>query len=120
MPNAARPRRLPRLRRLLALATDNWPARGYLTVFAASLPVAFLLPDSAYAMAPVLLTEPLSLAGIVLPVGPGTVEGNGGPAETAALVLSAAWLLVCALVNAAVVGALAHHVRDVRAAERHA
>lgn len=120
MPNDSRPRRLPRLRRLLALATDNWPARGYLAVFAASVPVAFLFPDSVWAMTPLLLTEPLSLLGMVLPVGPGIAEDDAGPA---AVVIASAgmggWLLACALVNAAVIGALARHVCDVRAA-RHA
>lgn len=120
MPNDSRPRRLPRLRRLLALATDNWPARGYLAVFAASVPVAFLFPDSVWAMTPLLLTEPLSLLGMVLPVGPGIAEDGAGPA---AVVIASAgmggWLLACALVNAAAVGALARHVCDVRAA-RHA
>ncbi|GAA4040647.1 hypothetical protein [Streptomyces shaanxiensis] len=119
MPNASHPRRLPRLRRLLALATDNWPARGCLAVFAASVPVSFLFPDSMYATTPLLLTEPLSLLGMVLPAGPGVVEDSGGPAVVVASVVAGVWLLACALVNAAVVGALAHHVRDVRTA-RHA
>jgi hypothetical protein len=118
MPNASRPRRLPRLRRLLALATDNWPARGYLAVFAASVPVAFLFPDSVYATIPLLLTEPLSLLGMVLPIGPG-IEDSGGPAVVLACAVTGVWLLLCALVNAAAVGALAHHVRDLRTA-RHA
>ncbi|MES5824329.1 hypothetical protein [Streptomyces sp. RG80] len=116
MSNGSRPRRLPRLRRLLALATDNWLARGYLGVFAASVPVAFLFPDSTYAMAPVLLTEPLSMMGAVVPFGPGLAEDAGGPAVVVASVVAGAWLLACALVNAAVAGALAHHVRDIRAA----
>ncbi|MEU6380103.1 hypothetical protein [Streptomyces sp. NPDC046909] len=122
MPDATRPRRPrhphrpSRLRRLLGLATDNWPARGYLVVFGASVPVMFLAPDSPVAMLPLLLTEPLSLAGMVLPVGPGSVEDAGGPALVAASVAMGGWLLVCAVVNAAVVGALAHHVRDTRAA----
>lgn len=119
MPNASRPRRLPRRRRLLALATDNWPARGYLAVFAASVPVAVLFPDSVYAMTPLLLTEPLSLLGMVLPVGPGIVEDSGGPAVVVASGVTGVWLLACALVNAAVVGAFAHHVGDLRAT-RHA
>lgn len=119
MSNVSRPGRAGRLRRLLALATDNWAGRGYLAVFAASVPVAFLFPDT-YAMAPMLLTEPLSMLGAVLPFGPGSAEGSGGPAVVAASVGMGAWLLACALVNAAVVGALAHHVRDVRADARHA
>ncbi|MGW1782184.1 SCO4225 family membrane protein [Streptomyces sp. NPDC002143] len=103
MPNASRPRRLPR--RLFALATDNWLARGYLAVFAASVLVMFLFPDSGIAQSSMMLTAPLSFLGAVLPFGPGT-EG-GGVAEASAVVLWAVWLGLCALVNAAVLGALA-------------
>ena len=106
-----------RARRLLALATDNWPARGYLALFAASAGVAFAFPDSALAMAQLLLTAPLSTMAMGLPVGPG-VEG-GGPAQVLAVAFFAVWMLLSALVNAAVLGALTHHVRDSRAA-RHA
>lgn len=120
MSNVSRPGRTGRLRRLLALATDNWAGRGYLAVFAASVPVAFLFPDSVYAMAPMLLTEPLSMLSAAVPFGPGSAEGSGGPAVVAASVGMGAWLLACAVVNAAVLGALAHHVRDVRADARHA
>ena len=120
MSDVSRPGRLVRLRRLLALATDNWGGRGYLAAFAASVPVAFLFPDSAYAMAPVLLTEPLSMLGAVVPFGTGSAEGSGGAAVVAASGGMGAWLLACALVNAAVVGAFDHHVRDVRADVRHA
>ncbi|MFF1447822.1 SCO4225 family membrane protein [Streptomyces sp. NPDC058274] len=114
MPNASRSRRFPRLRQLLALATDNWPARGYLAVFAASVPAAYLLPESGYAAGHLLLTAPLSAVAMVLPFGPGT-EG-GGAAEVLATAFWAGWLLLSALVNAAVLGALAHGVRDHRAA----
>ncbi|OIK01590.1 SCO4225 family membrane protein [Streptomyces colonosanans] len=102
MPTASRPRRIPRL--LLALATDNWLARGYLAVFAVCVLVMFLLPESAYAASPLMLTAPLSLLGVVLPFGPGT-EG-GGAVEVPAIGFWAVWLLLCALVNAAVLGAL--------------
>ncbi|MFF5011362.1 SCO4225 family membrane protein [Streptomyces phaeochromogenes] len=105
MPNASRPRRLPRLRRLLALATDNWPARGYLAVFAASVAAMFLFPDSGFAGSPVLFTAPLSFLSVVLPFGPGTQ--GGGAVEALAVGYWVAWLLLCALVNAAVIGALA-------------
>lgn len=106
-----------RLRRLLALATDNWPARGCLALFAASVGAAFVFPDSLFATAHLLLTAPLSTMAIALPFGPGT-EG-GGPAQVLALAFSAVWLLLSALVNAAALGALTHQVRDSRAA-RHA
>ncbi|MGW0597232.1 SCO4225 family membrane protein [Streptomyces sp. NPDC002776] len=111
MPKDSRPRRL------LALATDSWPARGYLGVCAASLGAAFVFPDSLFASAHLLLTAPLSTMTIALPFGPGT-EG-GGPAQALALSFSAGWLLLSALVYAAAVGTLSHHIRDSRAA-RHA
>lgn len=104
MPNAARPHHLPRLRRFLALATDNWLARGYLAVVAVGVLVMVVFPDSGFAQSPMMLTAPLSFAPVVFPFGPGT-EG-GGAVEVFAVGFWAVWLLVCALVNAAVVGAL--------------
>ncbi|MET8896657.1 SCO4225 family membrane protein [Streptomyces albogriseolus] len=101
MPTSAR----FRPRRLLALATDSRPAQGYLALFGLGLLVLFLAPDSPYAMAPVLLTAPLSFLTVVLPFGAGTA--GGGAAEVAAAVLYGGWLLLCALVNAAAFGALA-------------
>jgi hypothetical protein len=105
MPNASRPRRSSRLgmRRLLVLATGNWLARGYLTVLAVSVLVAFLVPESGFT--PLLLTAPLSFLTLVLPFGPGT-EGDGA-VGLLAVGLWGAWILLCAFVNAAVLGALA-------------
>ncbi|MGW2045544.1 SCO4225 family membrane protein [Streptomyces sp. NPDC001858] len=105
--NASRPRRVPSSlpRRLFALATESRLARGYLAAFAASVLVMFLFPDSGFAVSSMVLTAPLSFLGVVLPFGPGT-EG-GGAAEVSAVVLWAVWLGLCALVNAAVLGALA-------------
>lgn len=104
MTDASRSRGLPHPSRLLALATDNWPARGYLAVVAASVAVMFLFPESGFAADPLLLTAPLSFLGVVLPFGPGT-EG-GGTVEVLATGFWIGWLLLCALVNAAVIGAL--------------
>ncbi|OQR65467.1 hypothetical protein B6E66_03825 [Streptomyces maremycinicus] len=104
MTDAPRSHGLPRPRRLLALATDSRAARGYLAVVTASVAVMFLFPESGFAAAPLLLTAPLSFLGVVLPFGLGT-EG-GAAVETAAVGFWAGWLLLCALVNAAVVGAL--------------
>ncbi|MFH9178067.1 SCO4225 family membrane protein [Streptomyces albogriseolus] len=101
MPTSAR----FRPRRLLALATDSMPARAYLGLVAVGVVVLFLAPDSPYAMAPALLTAPLSFLPVVLPFGAGTA--GGGAAEVAAAVLYGGWLLLCALVNAAAFGALA-------------
>ncbi|MFF0811200.1 SCO4225 family membrane protein [Streptomyces albogriseolus] len=100
MPTSAR----FRPRRLLALATDSLPARAYLGLVALGVVVLFLAPDSPYAMAPALLTAPLSFLPVVLPFGAGTA--GGGAAEVAAAVLYGGWLLLCALVNAAAFGAL--------------
>ena len=97
MPYTSRPRRL------LALATDNWPARAYLIVVGASVAVMFVAPESPVAASPLILTAPLSLLSVILPFGPGT-EGSQ---QALAVGSWTVWLLLCALVNAAVLGALA-------------
>ncbi|MFD7772385.1 SCO4225 family membrane protein [Streptomyces sp. NPDC059787] len=94
-----------RLRRLSVLATDSWLARGYLALFALGVLVMFLFPESPYAMSPMVLTAPLSFLAVIVPFGPGT--GGGGPVEVLATGLWFAWTLLCALVNAAALGALA-------------
>ncbi|WP_406125131.1 SCO4225 family membrane protein [Streptomyces sp. NBC_00989] len=96
MPHASRPRRL------LALATDNWPARAYLAVVGVSVAAMFIVPESPVAAGPLILTAPFSLLSVLLPFGPGTE----GPAQALAFGFWVIWLLLCALVNAAVVGAL--------------
>lgn len=101
MQNAPRPPRLPRL--LLALATDNWPARGYLAVFGLSALIMILFPENGFAQLPLLLTAPLSYLAIVFPFGPGTT--GGGAVEVLAVGFWSVWLLLCALVNAAALGA---------------
>ncbi|WP_043673378.1 SCO4225 family membrane protein [Streptomyces xylophagus] len=104
MPNASHLRFLSR--RLLALATCNWLSRGCPAVVAASVLTMFPLPDeSAFTLAPLLLTAPISFLGAVLPFGPGT-EG-GGAVRAPAIGFWGVWLLLCAFVNAAVLGALA-------------
>ncbi|WP_031010587.1 SCO4225 family membrane protein [Streptomyces sp. NRRL F-5727] len=90
MPTTSRPRRL------LALVSGNRLARGYLAVFATAFTVMFLFPESLFATIPVLLTAPLSFLGVFLPLGTGATT----------VVVFAVWLLLCALVNAAVLGAL--------------
>ncbi|MBT2413382.1 hypothetical protein J7I94_22925 [Streptomyces sp. ISL-12] len=94
----------PRLRRFLTLATGNWPARGYLALVAVSLLLTLLFPDLALPVDPTLLTAPLSFAGVALPFGPGSAAE--GAALTPAVGLWLLWLLLCALVNAAVLGSL--------------
>ncbi|MFI8324719.1 SCO4225 family membrane protein [Streptomyces sp. NPDC085529] len=84
-------------RRLLALASGNRLARGYLAVFAVSFAAMLLFPESVVATAPLLLTAPLSFLGVFLPLGTGVTT----------VVVFAGWLLLCALVNAAVLGSLA-------------
>ncbi|MGW0837820.1 SCO4225 family membrane protein [Streptomyces prunicolor] len=90
-------------RRLLALATDNWPARTYLTAVGVSVAAMFVAPESPVAAGPLILTAPLSLLSVILPFGPGT-EGS---LQALAFGSWTVWLLLCALVNAAVLGALA-------------
>ncbi|MFG3198372.1 SCO4225 family membrane protein [Streptomyces sp. NPDC048208] len=99
MPNASR------TRRLMSLATGNWAARTYLAVFAASTLAMFAFPESSLALSPMMLTAPFSFLTMALPFGPGT-EG-GWVTEVAATGFWVLWLLLCALVNAAVLGALA-------------
>ncbi|MFE2647688.1 SCO4225 family membrane protein [Streptomyces nigra] len=109
----------PRLRlpRLVVLGTDSRLARGYLAVFALSIPVVLLFPESPFAMAPILLTAPLSLFAMVLPFGPGT-EG-GGAAEALATGFWGGWVLLSALVNAAALGALTRRPDAAPAVRRH-
>lgn len=108
MPTVSHPRRAPRLRRLLALASGNWLARGYLAVFAVSVAVMFLFPESTFAGSPLLLTAPVSFLGLFLPLDPGA--GIDGAADVTAVAVLTVWLALCALVNAAVLGALATRV----------
>ncbi|MFD8008979.1 SCO4225 family membrane protein [Streptomyces sp. NPDC058955] len=96
MPTASRPRRL------LALVSGNWLARGYLALFAVSYAAMFLLPDSVLATAPLLLTAPLSILYVFLPLD----LGGGEVAGVAAVAALAVWLPLCALANAAVLGTI--------------
>ncbi|MEU9757287.1 hypothetical protein AB0D90_29845 [Streptomyces althioticus] len=93
-----------RPRRLLALATDSTPARAYLGLVAVGVAAMFLAPDSPIAMAPMMLTAPLSFLPMFVPVGAGVA--GGGAAEVAAAVVFVGWMLLCALANAAALGAL--------------
>ncbi|MGC5000779.1 MULTISPECIES: SCO4225 family membrane protein [unclassified Streptomyces] len=99
MPNLSRPRRL------MSLSTGNWAARTYLALFAASTVAMFAFPESGLALSPMMLTAPFSFLTMALPFGPGT--GGGWVTEVLATGLWVLWLLLCALVNAAVLGALA-------------
>ncbi|MGV9872858.1 SCO4225 family membrane protein [Streptomyces cellulosae] len=91
-------------RRLLALATDSLAARAYLGLVALGFAAMFLAPDSPFAMAPMVLTAPLSFLPVFVPVGAGVA--GGGAAEVAAAVVFVGWMLLCALANAAALGAL--------------
>ncbi|WP_330234538.1 SCO4225 family membrane protein [Streptomyces sp. NBC_00566] len=99
MPNPSRPRRL------LALATGHWLARGGLAAVAISALAMSVFPAADFARIPPLLTAPLSLLTVFLPFGPGSgVDPTAGvPANSVWFVL----LLVCAVVTAAVLGYLA-------------
>ncbi|MXQ61986.1 SCO4225 family membrane protein [Streptomyces sp. XHT-2] len=91
-------------RRLLALATDSLAARAYLGLVALGFAAMFLAPDSPLAMAPMMLTAPLSFLPVFVPVGAGVA--GGGAAGVAAAVVFVGWMLLCALANAAALGAL--------------
>ncbi|MFD3736106.1 SCO4225 family membrane protein [Streptomyces sp. NPDC058632] len=88
----------------MALATGSWLARGYLAAFALSLLAMLLFPESDVASSSLLLTAPLSFLAIAFPFGPGT-EG-GGEVQAVAIGFWIVWLLLCAFVNAAVLGVL--------------
>lgn len=107
---APRPGRAPRLRRFLALATDSRLARGYLAVVAAAvvffLYAAYLSPDPGFAgIWPLMAAAPLSfLAPVVAPAEHSSLEWLGP------LVFSAG-VALAGLVNAALIGLLAHRLR---------
>lgn len=93
-----------RPRRFLALATGSRPARGHPALLGAAVLGTVLFPDAGPLVDPALRAAPLPFAVVVLPFGP------GGATEGAAGVLAGGlrvrWLPLCALVNAAVPGAL--------------
>ncbi|MGX2994395.1 SCO4225 family membrane protein [Streptomyces sp. JNUCC 64] len=101
----------PRLRRFLALATDNWPARGYLAVVAASLGfflhASYLAPDPGFAaVVPLLTTAPLGALGLAVPAQ----AWDSSFAWVSPLLFTATGALA-GLVNAALLGTLARGVR---------
>lgn len=111
MPNDSRPRRLPRLRNLLALATDNWPARGYLALVAAALGfflyAAYIAQDAGFAgIWPLMATVPLGFLALLVP----SPEWDSPLAWLTPLIFSAGFAL-SGLVNASVIGLLARLVR---------
>ncbi|MFC8420835.1 SCO4225 family membrane protein [Streptomyces sp. NPDC057236] len=100
-----------RLRRLPALATDNWLARGYLTVVAVALGTflyaVLLSPDPGFAgIWPIMAAAPLSFLAL-LATAP--VEYSS-PAWLSPLVFSAG-VVLSGLVNAVLIGLLAHRLR---------
>ncbi|MFE9612982.1 SCO4225 family membrane protein [Streptomyces sp. NPDC006012] len=105
MPNASR------TRRFLALATDNWPARGYLAVVAASLAfflyAVYLSPDPGFAAIwPYMTTAPLSILAFLVP----TPEWDSSLSWLSPLIFSAG-VALSGLVNAALIGLLARALR---------
>ncbi|MEE1757274.1 SCO4225 family membrane protein [Streptomyces sp. SP18CS02] len=109
MPNASRPRRLPR--RLLALATDNWLARGYLVVAGAALGfflyAVFVASDPGFAgIWPLLATAPFSVVALLA----ATPAMDSSPAWLHPLVFSAG-VALSALINAVLLGGLARLAR---------
>ena len=100
-----------RLRALLAPAVDNWPARVYLAAVAVALGfflvAVYALPDPGFAgIWPIMATAPLSF--LVLIAVPGT---DTGP-EWLSPLLFAGGTVLAGLVNATVLGRLAHRLRS--------
>ncbi|WP_369246871.1 SCO4225 family membrane protein [Streptomyces sp. R41] len=110
MARSARPR-LRRTRALLAPAVDNWLARGYLAVVAASLGfflyAAYLSPDPGFAgIWPYMATAPLSTLAFLVT----TPAWDSSLAWLSPLIFSVVAAL-SGLFNAVLLGLLAHRLR---------
>jgi hypothetical protein len=111
MERSSRPR-FRRLRALLAPATDNWLARGYLAVVAASLGfflwAVYLSPDPGFAgIWPTLATAPLSMV-VSVPLMM-ALTWNSSLDWLSPLLFSAGTVL-CGLANATLLGLLARRL----------
>ncbi|NNN30864.1 hypothetical protein HLK59_10890 [Streptomyces sp. S3(2020)] len=112
MARTARPR-FPRIRALLAPAVDNWLARGYLAVVAASLGVflwaVYLSPDPGFAgIWAIMATAPLSML-VNLPLMGLAPDVDSSLSWLTPLFFTAGTVL-CGLVNAALLGLLARRL----------
>jgi hypothetical protein len=112
MTRSAHPR-LHRIRALLAPAVDNWFARGYLVVVAASLGfflyAVYLSPDPGFAgIWPLMTTALLSML-VTLPLMAVSPEGDSSLAWLSPLIFSAGAAL-SGLFNAVVLGLLARRL----------
>ncbi|MFC7304281.1 SCO4225 family membrane protein [Streptomyces monticola] len=110
MERSARPR-LRRIRALLAPAVDNWLARGYLAVVAASLGfflyAAYVAPDPGFAAIwPWMTTAPLSTLAFLVPAP----EWDSPLAWLSPLIFSVG-VALAGLVNAVLLGLLARKLR---------
>ncbi|MFD5078889.1 SCO4225 family membrane protein [Streptomyces sp. NPDC058371] len=110
MESSARPR-LKRTRVLLAPAVDNWLARSYLAVVAASLGfflyAVYLSPDPGFAgIWPIMATAPFSAIALLAPV----LDWYSSLAWLTPLVFSAG-VALAGLVNAVLLGLLARRLR---------
>ncbi|MER6417691.1 hypothetical protein [Streptomyces sp. NPDC001137] len=112
MARSARPR--PRgIRALLAPAVDNWLARGYLAVVAASLGfflyAVYLSPDPGFAgIWPLMATAPLGLL-VTVPLTALSPDWDSSLAWLSPLIFTAGAAL-SGLVNAALIGSLARRL----------
>ncbi|MGC4997529.1 MULTISPECIES: SCO4225 family membrane protein [unclassified Streptomyces] len=96
--------RSSRLRAWLTLATDNWLSRGYLVVAGSALGfflyAVYLSPDPGFAAIwPFAATLPLSAVAFLAP----SPELDPS-ADWLGPLLFAAWVALCALVNAGLLG----------------
>lgn len=112
MARSARPR-FPRIRALLAPAVDNWLARGYLVVVAASLGVflwaVYLSADPGFAgIWPLMTTAPLSMIAS-MPLMALAPDSDSSFAWLSPLLFSAGTVL-CGLFNAVLLGLLARRL----------
>ena len=121
MARSARPRPR-RIRALLTPAVDNWLARGYLTVVAASLGfflyAAYLSPDPGFAgIWPLMATAPLGLL-VTLPLMAVSPDWDSPLAWLSPLIFTAGAAL-SGLVNAALIGLLARRLTQGTSAQGH-
>ncbi|GAA4040655.1 SCO4225 family membrane protein [Streptomyces shaanxiensis] len=112
MARSARPR-LQRIRALLTPAVDNWLARGYLAVVAASLGfflwAVYLSPDPGFAgIWPLMATAPLSML-VSIPLMAAAPAWDSSLDWLSPLLFSAGTTL-CGLVNAVLLGLLARRL----------
>jgi hypothetical protein len=110
-PERTAPAHPARIRTLLTPAVDNWPARAYLAVVAASLlfflGAAYVSPDPGFAgIWPLITTAPLSILALLVPT-----PTEPSPLAWLSPLVFAAGSALSGMANAVLLGRLAHRLR---------